>query len=272
MKVFVEDFWIYKNVQYFGKSGASPTKLLFCQSRAKRSKKIASPIGDKNSQKIAYWYKTYIPWSWKKHTKKVLVDWKHLHYPSVWLLCGLLQFFLWIKDCVIFHKHKTTPYIKKAPWWDTFKGIKVSYAETIWSKSNLVRGPQKTLFILSQVKKTHKLKLYIIHSIYCRNAHLYPPPLPPSPQNPQNGDPPFPHPCTKDPSPCTGINKLANVRVCCLPWGVPEAWLIFWVLTSWLRTTMQTHKNHEYWYFSTNANKSSSPEIILGGKLFPPDK
>jgi hypothetical protein len=38
----------------------SSTNFFFLSHELKHQQKLALPIGDKNSQKIAYWYKTYL--------------------------------------------------------------------------------------------------------------------------------------------------------------------------------------------------------------------
>jgi hypothetical protein len=62
-KVLVRDFLEYQNMKCFGTPRAnqnSSTKTCFSFShKPKCQQKLALLIGDKNSQKIAYWYKTY---------------------------------------------------------------------------------------------------------------------------------------------------------------------------------------------------------------------
>ncbi len=70
-------FWYSK-----GKPKLFNQNVFFLSHEPKCRQKLASPIGGENSQKIAYWYKTYT--RQKKRERKVLVGCKHQHH-SVYL-------------------------------------------------------------------------------------------------------------------------------------------------------------------------------------------
>jgi hypothetical protein len=67
---FGKCFWIYQNMFCFGTPGAfqnlSAKTCFVLNHEPKLLPKLALPIGDENSQNIAYWYKTYIRRNQKK--------------------------------------------------------------------------------------------------------------------------------------------------------------------------------------------------------------
>jgi hypothetical protein len=71
----VEAFWIYQNYKSFGTPEANQnfqTKFVFFFShKQKLPPKLASPIGNKNTQRITSWYMTSIQQERKKTKKNV---------------------------------------------------------------------------------------------------------------------------------------------------------------------------------------------------------
>jgi hypothetical protein len=82
-KVLVEAIWIYQNYKGFGMPEADQnfkTKFgFFFSHKPKPPPKLASPIGNKNTQKIASWYMTTYIQQERKKENKCLVGCKHQH-------------------------------------------------------------------------------------------------------------------------------------------------------------------------------------------------
>ncbi len=89
-------------------------------------------------------------------------------------------------------------------------------AEEWLGQGAITRGSIKAFLpSQSQVQKKLSAKFHVIRHFSCPNAHL-PPPLKMAVF--QMHPPPI---YRQDPSLCMGINKLADVMACPLPWGVP---------------------------------------------------
>ncbi len=101
IKKLVEALWIYQNYKSFGTPGADQnfkTKFgFFFSHKPKYPPKLASPIRNKNSQKIASWYNSYI-WREQKNMKKVF---GRLQGPrTTESLLGLFPTFIFVLDPV----------------------------------------------------------------------------------------------------------------------------------------------------------------------------